>query len=93
MGFTIKYISSSDRYKWIKNHFNLKETIFMGDGLFDLYLIKNSYLSICPKNSVNVIKKYASHVTKTKGGERAVAEACIYILKKVFKKNIEKLIL
>lgn len=92
MGYKLKYISSNKRYDWVNKNFNLKETIFMGDGLYDLKLIKNSLLSICPKNSVSILKKYSKYVTKTNGGERAVTEACIYILKKIFKVKIENLI-
>lgn len=92
MGFKLRYIESQKRFNWVQKNFDLKETIFMGDGLFDLKLIQNSYLSICPKNSISLIKKHAHHVVKSNGGERAVAEACIYILKKVFKKKIEDLI-
>ena len=33
----------------------------------------------------NVAKKYANYVTKRSGGDRAVAEACLHVLKKFFK--------
>ena len=92
MGFKLKYISSDKRYSWMKKNFDLKNTIFMGDGLYDFKLFKNVGMSICPKNSVSIIKKYANYETKNKGGERSVTEACIFILKKVFKINIESLI-
>ena len=92
MGFKIKYIPSQLRYDWVKKNFDLRQTIFMGDGLFDIRLVKDSYLSICPQNSISLIKKYADYVTKNKGGERAVAEACVYVLLKIFNTNIENLI-
>ncbi|MDC0563123.1 HAD hydrolase family protein [Candidatus Pelagibacter ubique] len=92
MGFKLKYIESQKRFDWVKKNFDLKETIFMGDGLYDLRLIKHSKMSICPKNSVSILKKYVDYVTKNNGGERAVTEACIFIFKKIFKINIENLI-
>ena len=78
--------------KWIKENFNLKQIIFMGDSLSDLKILKETYISICPKNSIENIKKYVTYTTKRNGGDRAVAEACLFILSKVFKKNIEKLL-
>ena len=92
MGYKLKYIESQKRFNWVKKNFDLKETIFMGDGLYDLRLIKHSKMSICPKNSVSILKKYVDYVTKNNGGERAATEACIFILKKIFKINIENLI-
>lgn len=92
MGFKIKYVRNNERYKWIKENFNLKESIFMGDSLSDLKILKETYISICPKNSIENIKKYVTYTTKRNGGDRAVAEACLFILSKVFKKNIEKLL-
>ncbi len=92
MGFKLKYISSDKRYTWMKKNYDLKNIIFMGDGLYDLKLFKNVGMSICPKNSVSIIKKYANYETKNRGGERSVTEACIFILKKVFRINIESLI-
>ena len=50
-----------------------------------LNLFKSVGMSICPKNSVSILKKYANYVTKNKGGERSVSEACIFILKKILK--------
>ena len=92
MGFKIKYVPTDERYKWVKENFDLKQSIFMGDSLSDLKILKETHISICPKNSIQNIKKYVTYVTKRNGGDRAVAEACLFILSKVFKKNIEKLL-
>lgn len=92
MGFKLNYVPTLNRYQWVKKNFDLKKLIFMGDGFNDVKLIRNSYFSICPQNSFAEAKKYSTLITKNKGGERAVAEACIYILSKFFKKKIENLI-
>ena len=54
--------------------------------------IKFKYEPILPFDLIN-IKKHVTYVTKRKGGDRAVAEACLFILSNIFKKNIEKTIL
>ena len=92
MGFKLKYISSNKRYNWMKKNYDLKNIIFMGDGLYDFKLFKNVGMSICPKNSVSILKNHANYVTKNNGGERSVTDACIFILKKIFKKDIKNLI-
>jgi 3-deoxy-D-manno-octulosonate 8-phosphate phosphatase (KDO 8-P phosphatase) len=88
MGFPIHQVSMENRIKWAKKKFPLNKTIFMGDGIFDYLLMKEVFFSICPQNSSSICFKYASHITKKSGGDRAVAEACLFILKKFFKINI-----
>lgn len=91
MGFPIHHVPMKNRIKWAKKKFPLNKTIFMGDGIFDYLLMKEVFFSICPKNSSSICFKYANYITKKNGGDRAVAEACIFILRKFFKKNVEKL--
>jgi len=40
--------------------------------------------SIAPANSDKIAKEYADFVTDRSGGDRAVAEACLYIMEKFF---------
>ena len=49
--------------------------------------------SLTPNNSANFTKKNTHHVLRRSGGDRAVAEACLFILKKNFlmSKNFSKL--
>jgi 3-deoxy-D-manno-octulosonate 8-phosphate phosphatase (KDO 8-P phosphatase) len=89
MGFDLNLVPTFKRLAWVKKRFNLKQTIFMGDGIFDYLLMKETFFSICPNNSSSICKKYAKYQTKSKGGNRAVAEACLFILKKYFNKKIE----
>ena len=49
--------------------------------------MKNVGFSIAPSDASEITKKFASLVLKRKGGDRAVAEAVIYILKKFFNFN------
>jgi len=38
MGFPVTLVSTFERVKWIEEKFNLDETIFMGDGIYDALL-------------------------------------------------------
>ena len=85
MGYKITLVSSLDRVNWIKNNFNLSEVIFMGDGIFDHYVMNEVAYSISPSNSDEYTKSVANFITNRAGGDRAVAEACLHILQKFFK--------
>lgn len=78
-------VSTFERVEWIKEKFGLRETIYMGDGIFDAMVLDKVAYGIAPANAFAETKKYADFVTKTKGGEGAVAEAIWHIMKKFFK--------
>ena len=85
MKFDIFLVSTVKRIQWMKKKYKLSETIYMGDGIFDYFVMKQVKYSIAPNNADQLCKKYANFVTKRSGGDRAVAEACVHILKKFFK--------
>ncbi len=89
MGYKVTLVPTFKRLEWAKSKFDLNKTIFMGDGIFDYLLMKKTFFSICPKNSSELCKKISNYQTKSEGGNRAVAEASMYILKKFFNKKIE----
>lgn len=80
MGYPINLVSTFQRLDWIAERFNLAETIYMGDGIFDPIVFNSVGFSIAPANAFFNTKKYANHITESKGGEGAVAEAVLYIL-------------
>jgi len=84
MNFELDLVSTIKRVEWIKERYNLKEVIYMGDGIFDHYVMKEVGYSIAPKNSDRVAKKHANYVTERSGGDRAVAEACLHIMSEFF---------
>ena len=88
MNFPLNFVDTAKRVEWIKKKFPLKNTIFMGDGIFDHLVMKESAFSIAQQNAGAIAKKYSYYVTKRSGGDRAVAEACIYIMKRFFHKKI-----
>jgi 3-deoxy-D-manno-octulosonate 8-phosphate phosphatase (KDO 8-P phosphatase) len=86
MKFDLDLVSTINRIDWIKENYNESEVIYMGDGIFDHYVMKNVGYSIAPANADIFAKSSADYVTKRSGGDRAVAEACIHILGKFYKK-------
>ena len=84
MNFDLDLVSTIKRIDWIKELYDPKEVIYMGDGIFDHYVMKEVGYSIAPQNADSNAKHYADYVTVRSGGDRAVAEACIHILKNFF---------
>ena len=84
MGLKIDLVPAKERPLWISQRFNLDETIYMGDGIFDHLVFSQVCYAIAPANALDFTKSKANFVTKNSGGERAVAEACLHILKKFF---------
>ena len=86
MNFNLHLVSTIKRLDWIKKRFNFSDVIYMGDGIFDHYVMRKVLYSIAPNDADLNAKKYANYVTKRNGGQRAVAEASLHILKKFFVK-------
>jgi len=84
MNFNLDLVSTIKRIDWIKERYNPEEVIYMGDGIFDHYVMKEVGYSISPANSDKIAKEYADFVTDRSGGDRAVAEACLHIMEKFF---------
>jgi 3-deoxy-D-manno-octulosonate 8-phosphate phosphatase (KDO 8-P phosphatase) len=84
MGFRLDIVSTIRRIDWIEERYALDSVIYMGDGIFDHYVMSKVGYSIAPANSDKNAKRYASFVTERSGGDRAVAEACMHILDKFF---------
>jgi 3-deoxy-D-manno-octulosonate 8-phosphate phosphatase (KDO 8-P phosphatase) len=84
MKFDLDLVSTIKRIEWIKERYNPKEVIYMGDGIFDHYVMKEVGYSIAPANSDIIAKAHANYVTERSGGDRAVAEACLHIMQKFF---------
>jgi 3-deoxy-D-manno-octulosonate 8-phosphate phosphatase (KDO 8-P phosphatase) len=85
MGFPLELVSTIRRIDWIKNKYRPKSVIYIGDGIFDHYVMREVGYSIAPNNADTLAKQNANYVTTRNGGDRAVAEACLHILEKFFK--------
>lgn len=80
MGFKIENVKSKDRLHFIQEHYGLENTIYMGDSFEDIPIFQNVKCSICPANSLDNLKKVASYVTSHVGGDRAVADAVLWLI-------------
>ncbi len=84
MGYLLTLVSTTQRVDWIQENYNLDSVIYMGDGIFDHYVMQKVSYSIAPANADNNAKNFANYVTQRSSGDRAVAEACLHILEKFF---------
>jgi len=84
MGFDLEIVSTIRRIDWIRERHDPAQVIYIGDGIFDHYVMKEVGYSIAPANADANAKAHADFVTKRSGGDRAVAEACLHILEKFF---------
>jgi 3-deoxy-D-manno-octulosonate 8-phosphate phosphatase (KDO 8-P phosphatase) len=84
MNYPLDLVSTIRRIDWIEARHNPSRVIYMGDGIFDHYVMKRVGYSIAPANADVNAKKYADFVTGRAGGDRAVAEACLHILDRFF---------
>lgn len=84
MGYPLELVSTIKRIEWIRDRYSLEDVIYMGDGIFDHYVMKKVGYAIAPANADLLAKQAADYVTRRAGGERAVAEACLHILEKFF---------
>lgn len=82
MGYPISLVSTFERIDWIKKRFDPKETIYMGDGIYDPLVFREVGYSIAPQNAFINTKEYADYITQSKGGQGAVAEAIIHVINK-----------
>ena len=84
MKYDLDLVSTIKRIDWIAERYPLDRVIYMGDGIFDHYVMKKVGYSIAPANADALARECADYVTERKGGDRAVAEACLHILKTFF---------
>lgn len=91
MGHNLELVNSRDRIKWISSKWKINEVIYMADGIWDGLIFNKVMLGIAPQNAFYKTKEMAHFVTKHKSGDRAVAEAVIYILENYFDKKFLEL--
>jgi len=80
----IDLVSTVNRIEWIEKQYDPKTIIYMGDGIFDPFVFRKVGYSIAPANADAFAKQEADYVTTREGGDRAVAEAVLHVLKTFF---------
>lgn len=81
MGFDVVLVAEETRSSWVESNYNFENLVFMGDGLYDVPVLKKSKFSIAPNNAVNEAKLAADFTTNADGGNGAVYEACMHLIK------------
>jgi len=84
MGFPLELVSTIKRINWRSERYDASEVIYMGDGIFDHYVMKGVGYSIATENADKTAKSCSDYVTERSGGDRAVAEACLHIMSEFF---------
>lgn len=84
MRFRLDVVSTIRRVDWIREQYPLERVIYMGDGIFDHYVMREVGYAVAPANADKLAKQRAQYVTERSGGDRAVAEACLHIMQKFF---------
>lgn len=84
MGFQLDLVSTVRRIDWIAERYDPRRVIYMGDGIFDHYVMAKVAYAIAPANADKNAKQFAHFITERYGGDRAVAEASLHILERFF---------
>jgi 3-deoxy-D-manno-octulosonate 8-phosphate phosphatase (KDO 8-P phosphatase) len=84
MGYQLDIVSTVRRTDWIRERYPLDGVIYMGDGIFDHYVMREVGYAIAPANADKLAKAHAHYVTERSGGDRAVAEACLHVMEKFY---------
>jgi len=82
MGYPLEMVSEGDRYSFVKNRFGFENTIYIGDGIFDVKILRDCKFGIAPANARVEARAVADYVTPSKSAEGAVCDACIVINKR-----------
>ena len=84
MHFALDLVSTFHRIDWIAERYDPGRVIYMGDGIFDHYVMKHVAYAIAPANADKNAKQHAHFITERTGGDRSVAEACLHIMDRFF---------
>lgn len=84
MGLPLDLVSTLHRVDWIAERWPLDSVVYMGDGIFDAVVFQAVGYAIATADSDPLARRMADYVTERKGGERAVAEACLHLMERFF---------
>jgi 3-deoxy-D-manno-octulosonate 8-phosphate phosphatase (KDO 8-P phosphatase) len=84
MRFPLELVSTVKRIDWIRANNELKDVVYMGDGIFDHYVFRAVGYGIATSDADPNATKFANYVTTRRAGDRAVAEASLHLLEKFF---------
>lgn len=80
MNCELDLVSENDRYDYINSKYDISKIIYIGDGLHDAKILKDSLIGIAPAGSRIEAIRNANFVTESKAGYGAFLDAAIIIL-------------
>ena len=93
MGYPLNNVKPGlPRLEWIKEHYGLENTFYMGDSFVDAPILKAVKEGITTCEACFLAQRYADYVTSCCGGHRAVSDACFHIAEKYLGLSPEKFI-
>ena len=81
MGFNLFYCSEQDRKNYIAKNYNFKDLAYMGDGIFDVDILKEAALEFVQTMHVQKQLKLLILLPQAKVQKDRVLDACLYIKK------------
>lgn len=72
------------RWRWIKKSYPDKKIIYVGDGIHDWYCLHQADFSATPSNALRHVKQNADYISDRIGGDRFVADVCLYVMEHIF---------
>ncbi len=88
MGQKLSLVPAQSRLEWLSK-FDLPENIiYMGDSFLDIDIMKAIGYGVTVNDASVMLKPYCGYITESKGGERAVSEACFHVLEKFFNSSL-----
>jgi len=84
MGYELFEVASATRLQWIADRHGVDSCVYMGDGIFDPPILRGVAYGIAPADADPEARAAADYVTSREGGRRAVAEACVHLLRRYF---------
>jgi 3-deoxy-D-manno-octulosonate 8-phosphate phosphatase (KDO 8-P phosphatase) len=80
MGHELALVGQRERMDWIAGRAPLERVAYMGDSFTDIPLLKAVGTGLTTSDALPGVRRAATYVTHRRGSERAVAEACFFLL-------------
>lgn len=80
MGHEVVLVGSGERQEWLAARAPLERVAYMGDSFTDIPLLREVAVGITTADALPGVQAAAGYVTRRRGGDRAVAEACFHLL-------------
>lgn len=80
MKVSIELVTESNRLEYVKEHFGLEGTAFVGDGMYDAHVLEQCERGYAPCDATKFAKKAADVITETRGGRGVILDVALDIL-------------